>query len=68
MPNRRYCDCSDHHKKKCRIPVASDIKKSSDSIGRGHTRECESKSEEDSRDERDEIGSFCHMCIRRKNV
>ncbi len=66
MPDCRYRDGSDHHKKECRIPVVDDIEKSSDSIRRGHIRECESKAEKHTRDERDEIDSSGHSILDKK--
>lgn len=63
MPDRRYRDGSDHHKQERRIPVIDDIEKSSNSIRRGHIRECESKSEEDTRDEGDDVGDCGHSVL-----
>lgn len=66
MPDRRYRDGSYHHKKERRIPAIDDIEKSSNSIWRGHIRECESKSEQDTRDEGDQIDSSGHSILGEK--
>ena len=63
MPDRRYSDGSDHHKQECRIPAIDDIEKSSNSIWRGHIRECEGKSEEYTRDEGDDVGDCGHSVL-----
>ena len=66
MPDRRYRDGSYHHEQERRVPAIDDIEKSSNSIWRGHIRECESKSEKDTRDEGDQIDSSGHSILGEK--